>query len=141
MLTGFDDSNGMFTMEDPSSPCSSCISPADLDAARLAFGTDEDLLVVSKCQTESLHKGYKSTEFASTGVQANLPALPGHAVGLNQVHKASEQALSELKASGGMFQMQRIVQVSSRDRDTSERSQERELLCPVHTVPTRSGGS
>lgn len=47
VLTGFDDASGMFTMEDPLCPCSSRISPGYLDAARLAFGTDEDILLIS----------------------------------------------------------------------------------------------
>lgn len=141
VLTGFNDSSGMFTMEDPSSPCSSCVSPADLDAARLAFGTDEDLLVVSKCQPDALRKGYTGAEQGNVYLQTKLP---GHVTNLNQVQKgsSSNRGDSETVVAGGMLQMQRILQMSNRDRDASgNSSQEREALFPGNSASARNNSS
>lgn len=134
VLTGFDERFGMFKMEDPSATCSSSISPGDLDAARLAFGTDEDLLVVSKCQPGALRSGFANTELGNVYLQSQLPALGANAASLNQVQKACDHVgISEAKSKNGMvqsIQMQRLLQTSSRDIDERGSSQERESLFP-----------
>lgn len=119
VLTGFDDRNGMFKMEDPSSPCSSVVSPADLESARLAFGTDEDLLVVSKCQKPVVMSSgqtcAKTRCFAAAQSNVFLSALHSQDSNTNPAQRGSAQGLNEAKPAQGIVQTQRVVQMSNRD--------------------------
>jgi hypothetical protein len=112
-------------MEDPSSPCSSSISPADLDAARLAFGTDEDVLVVSKCEHDALQKSQTNAELGNF-VQTKVPSLSCRTSNFSQ-HQA-EKGDGETYPAGSMLQMQRIPQASNITRNSGGNSQEREAL-------------
>lgn len=76
VLSAFDADRGVFVVQDPAcSGESRCMDPASLDRARCCFGTDEDLLLVSRhkpCSTAS-ERSCQDDEHA--GLQ-ELPRCP-----------------------------------------------------------------